>query len=103
MDLAQINRDEYRLRHLLAIGVVGNNPPPGRQHHTFDGAILGGVIRALSPAQNIDRVQMPSEKSVLPEVGVLRRRGQAVSSMSKLRGASVLVAQALLPVRFSRL
>jgi hypothetical protein len=50
MDLAQVNGDKYWLGNFLAGTVVGNNPPPGRERYAIKGAILGGVIRALSPA-----------------------------------------------------
>jgi hypothetical protein len=50
MDPAQINGNEYGRGHFLASIVVGNNAPARRYHHAIYGAILGGIIRSLSPA-----------------------------------------------------
>jgi hypothetical protein len=79
MDLTQINGNEYRRGHFLPSIVVGDNAPPGREGHAMHGAILGGVIRALSSVQNIDGVEMPSEKAVLAEIGILGARVRRVS------------------------
>src|SRR6185295_13389544 len=71
LDLAEINRHQYGLIDFLACLVVGDYTSSGGYHHAIHGSILECIIRSGSAAQNIDRVEMSSDKAVLPEIRVL--------------------------------
>src|SRR5205823_14966166 len=78
--LADVDRNQHRIRNLMSSPVVSVDSSLSRNFDPIDIAIVIGVVQTSSGSENIYRVLMATQKTVMPEVGdlLLRVGGDAI-------------------------
>jgi hypothetical protein len=72
VDVTQIDGHEDWLSDLPKIVPIAEDTPPSWQLDPFNSSIVAGIVRPLSAAENINAIEMTSQKAILSEVRVLR-------------------------------
>src|SRR5207249_4342621 len=74
LHLADVDRNQHRIRNSMSSPVVSVDSSLSRNFDPIDIAIVVGVVQTSSGSENIYRILMPTQKTVMPEVGDLLLR-----------------------------
>jgi hypothetical protein len=70
-DRANVDGDKHRVGNLALVVVECYDPASRWNHDSIDPAIVIGVVETSGPAHDVDYVFMPTQQSIVAEVGDL--------------------------------